>query len=339
MRRALWMAVAPLLAGVAGAADLVALEATPHAQRLQPKPAVFTNLEHRLEYLHYNVPIILDAQTYRADTIFLAEGQAPVSRPPKAQLRLGIYVEAKDDQGFELKFDPNFEIDVTLPNLEHNWKVFVQSMENDELPGVDPTERERGAQVGVRRSLDDYHINLDAGVRATWLPEAFLKAEWKPDWYLEKWKVSPRQRFYWQSDDGFGEVTQLQLLRWFGERKQGVFQSVTAAKWTEESEGVEWEQSVKMGRAYGLINEAKRGKTNVSSEDATRGYGMRYTLFGHDSGEFVIDRHRVTLLYRFPLHKDWIFMDVLPEVEWKDENDWEFNPGIRIGVDCLFWGG
>lgn len=324
----------------APAVDLIALDDTPHVTNMLPKPAAFDSWEQRLEFLHYNVPIILNAQTYRADTLFLADGVTPVKEPPRTQLRLGIYVEAKDDEGFEAKFDPDFEVDVSLPNLEHTWKIFVQSAENDELPGVDATERDRGAQVGVRRQLEGYNINLDAGVRATWLPEAFAKAEWRPDyWVAEKWRISPRQRVYVESDDGFGEVTQFQLLRWFGATKQGIFQTVSAAKWTEKSDGVEWEQSVKIGRAIGLLKEQKRGQTNVKSEDATRGYGARYSVFGHDDGNFVIDRHRFTLLYRFPIHKDWIFMDILPEVEWKDEDDWDIGPGIRVGFDALFWGG
>ena len=306
---------------------------------LLPKPAQFDSWSNRLEFLHHNVPLVMNEQSYRADTFFLAEGAILTEEKPRAKLRLGIYVEAKDNQGFEAKFDQDFEVDVSLPNLENVWKVFVTAAENDELPGTDPTERDRGAQVGVRRELDDYDINLDAGVKARWLPVAFLKAEWRPNWQVGQWKISPRQKGYYESDDGWGEVTSLSLLRWFGENRGGIFQSVSAAKWTEKSDGVEWGQPVKIGRALSLLDEKQRGKSSVSASDTRRGYGVRYSLFGHDNGEEIIDRHRITFVYRKPVHQDWLFMDIMPEVEWKNEEDWDFNPGIRIGFDALFWEG
>lgn len=311
----------------------------PDAARMLPKPPTFDSWSNRLDFLYHNVPLVMNQQTYRADTFFLAEGATLVQEQPRAKLRLGLYVEAKDDSGFTTKFDPDFEVDVSLPNLENSWKIFVKASENDELPGTDPTDRERGAQVGVRRQLDRYHINLDAGVKARWLPVAFAKAEWKPDWFAGKWKISPRQRGYYESDDGFGEVTSLSLLRWFGDRNGGIFQSVSAAKWTEKSNGVEWEQSVKVGRALSLLNEKQRGNANINSGDAKRGYGVRYSIFGHDDGASIIDRHRVTFLYRKPIHQDWLFMDILPELEWVNEDDWEIAPGIRVGIDALFWEG
>ncbi len=307
------------------------------AQMLE-KPARFESWDQRFDFLHHNVPLHLNAQTYRADTMFLDEGAPLAKKQPKTALRLGIYVEAKDDQGYQMKFDPDFEVDVSLPNLESTWKVFVKGSENDELPGTDPTERERGAQIGLRKPLETLHINLDAGVKARWLPEAFAKAEWRPDWYSGKWRWSPRQRVYVESGDGFGEVTSLTGLRWFGARDDGVFQTVSAAKWTEQTDGVEWEQSLKIGRVLSLLDESRRGQSSVGATDARRGYGLRYSIFGHDNGPFLIDRHRLTFLYRIPAYKQWAFLDIMPELEWVNEDNWDTAPGIRIGLDLLFYG-
>ena len=37
-----------------------------------------------------------------------------------------------------------------------------------------------------------------------------------------------------------------------------------------------------------------------------------------------------------PIYKNWIFLAIIPEVEWYEEFDWDVVPRLRFGTDMLF---
>ncbi len=332
-------AVACLVGGIVVAESPPPVEenSDPYVGELLPKPETFSSWGERADFLKHNVPLQLNSYTYRADTMFVPP-DARVDEQPSSRFRLGLYLEGRDQGGIELRFDPNFDMDVELPNLKNRWKVVIEGSENSELPGTDPSDRERGAQVSVRRAMDDFAINTDAGVKFRWLPEAFARVEWNPKYRLGKWLLTPKQKIYVESDDGFGEVTSLSTLRWMGGDNRWVFNTVSAGKWTEDSQGWEWEQTFKLGYVARMMHEEKRGKSMVSAGEGIHGIGMRYSLFGHVDGEAINDRHRLQFIYRRPLYREWVFLEIVPGLEWENDEDWDMIPKLRIGLDMLFWG-
>ena len=71
---------------------------------------------------------------------------------------------------------------------------------------------------------------------------------------------------------------------------------------------------------------------------AGRGYGISYNIQGLlDDGD-RIERHRIQFLYRRPIYKRWLYLDIVPEIEWRNDNSWEPVPTFIIGFDALFWG-
>ena len=36
------------------------------------------------------------------------------------------------------------------------------------------------------------------------------------------------------------------------------------------------------------------------------------------------------------VYKDWLFLEVAPELEWPSEEDFDTVPGVRFGVEALF---
>jgi hypothetical protein len=65
---------------------------------------------------------------------------------------------------------------------------------------------------------------------------------------------------------------------------------------------------------------------------------VREQRSGHlDTDESGADRCRLTFLYRRPIYGDWIHLEVAPELEWRDEDDWETVSRLRVGVETAFW--
>ena len=154
---------------------------------------------------------------------------------------------------------------------------------------------------------------------------------------MGNWHVKPRIEGFYITDEGFGETCSLAFHRWMGGRRRGLFRSVSSETWSEDTYGVEWRQTVALVRVLSSLE--KRTEDHViSHHDTGRGVGLRYTIYGHKSGSGIIDRHRFSLAYRRPLYSDWVFLEISPEVNWKNSHDWDTVPSLRVGVDALFWG-
>ncbi len=315
----------------------VDVEATNRISRLREKPARFDSFSDRLDFIHDNFQLSMQRHVELLDQAMLDDSIEKVETPP-TRLRLTPYLVVKEDSGTKITLEPDFEVEVDLPNLERQWKVFLESSRSDELPGIDPSERDQNAQIGIR-SVHKY-IHTDIGIKFSWPPVVFARAEWRPQWSIKHTVLRPRQRVYYESDDGVGSLTSFTVHRWFGANNDMYWQSVSAAKYnTKKTDGVELEQTLKIG----LIRQALEAKWNwkrvLNTSDIARGHVLRYSVFGHvSSEEEQVDRHRVTYTYRKPLYKHWIYLEVAPGMEFREEDDWDFGPLITIGVDMLFWG-
>ena len=86
-----------------------------------------------------------------------------------------------------------------------------------------------------------------------------------------------------------------------------------------------------------LLDPGRRGQ-HVRVEDLVHGIGLLGSIRGHvDSDESVMDRYRASVVYRRPLYSNWIFLVLQPELEWRNDNDWDMVTTLRIGADMVFW--
>jgi hypothetical protein len=303
------------------------------------KPATFKSWGDRLDYIHAGMADHLTAKVTGVDSYFAVPGEEAI-KPPDAKFRFALYVEL-DENGSEFALAPDVDIEVALPNLETRWRVFITRKGVGELPGIEPTERDNDLYVGVGGRNERFHIRTDAGVKARWLPEAFARVTWCPVWHAGGLRVFPSQRLYWESEDGFGEVTQLAAQRWLGRRQRHVLHAVSAAKYAETTYGVYLEQTLVYGLMTSMIDERRRGQS-AHRKNTRELIALRYSGFGSTEPLPAVEasgiqRHRFAIVYRRPLYKKWMFLELMPEVEFDREDDWEPNVKFRVGFDALFW--
>jgi hypothetical protein len=297
------------------------------------KPASFGDNHARLDYLHTNVQHRVSRPVRTVDEYFAVEGveRKPV---PDSRMRFGIYTEFVREQGVEMAFQPEVEIEVAFPNVENRLNVFVQSSQADDLPGSTLSERDNnGLTVGVRQNLKKYAISGDIGVRATWPPRAYARVTWHPTYNLEQWSIRPQQRFFADTRDKLGSLTTLKVDRWLGEKRNYFIGSVSSAKYTTKNEDVRWEQTLRAGRVRELMDEDRLYE--FERQDVASGGDVSFGVFGTDE---VLDTYRLTVGMRRPFYQRWIFWDVEPGIEWDVENDYQAAFRITVGVDMMFWG-
>ena len=299
-----------------------------------PKPESFVSYAARLDYLERNVPLRLQGGMRYVDQRFAAEGQPLEVQPPMNDLSFGIFIRSIVGGTTEVEFKPEGNLDVALPNLERRVSLFVESSSSDDLPGRDSLEQEdKGVTIGARRKAEDWNISVDAGIRAKWLPELYTRASWKPNWEWDAWQFRFEERAFWESDDGFGNLTSLAVHRWFA-NDRWLFKENTSGKISESTDGFEWEQSLAVGRVFKLFDENRRAnRRSIGSDDAISGYAIKGSIFGEDD---AVTQYRILGTYRFALYKDFVVGDFRTGPQWRESEDWEPELRIDLGMSLIF---
>lgn len=312
----------------------VAYVAPPGPFAVAPKPPAFENLPARLDYLELNVQRRVSEPVRFTDAYFAADPAAPID-VPETQFRLGGFVEIQQGEDFELSLKPDLEMDVELPNIAHRLRVFVESAQNNALPQSSSSDTDDdGLDIGARKYIENLNLSFDAGVRATWLPEAFARVTWRGVWRLGAWNFEPEQRFFYETGDKFGFRSSIFSARWLGAGMPYVLIPDASIKYTTDQKDFEWASSVTGMRVFRLLDERRRGRA-INWDDTARGQGLRAAVFGTDG---TVDKYRLTLGFRGPLYKHWIYWELDPGLEWEEEDDYETTFVLRAGIDLLFWG-
>jgi len=302
--------------------------------QVEEKPATFDSLGDRLDYLHLNVQRRV-SEPIRATDMYFASDKEELIIPPETQLRAQIYVVFRQGRDFNFQFSPDIQLEVALPNLEQRMQIFVETARENALPGTYAVDQEdRGINVGARKTMENLHLSFDAGVRAKWLPEAFVRLIWSYEWNLKKWSIRPDERIFFETEDGFGALSALYINRWLGKSEIGLLNPTLSAKWATKEQDLTWSVGVDLLRAPTLLDESRRGKA-FDWEDAARAQGIRYVVFGSDG---VVDEHRLVLGFRGPLYQKWIYWELDPGLEWRQEDNYKATYVLRTGFDLLFWG-
>ena len=140
------------------------------------------------------------------------------------------------------------------------------------------------------------------------------------------------QRFFWENEDGFGILSQLRGYRWLGDDHHWLVRNITAGRFSESTEGLEWEQTLALKHMTELVDEERR-QSNLSSNNTLRCVSWKASMFGKDR---ELDKYRTTLLYRRPVYRDFVLMEVEPGLEWRKDEDWDIRYRFDVGMVLLF---
>jgi hypothetical protein len=267
------------------------------------------------------------------DSLFLKEPGTRPMKDTRTRFRLGLYA-ITDPRYMEetVRLDANMSGRVDLPRLRERMRLVIDTRDIEALPGAYPDERKDKINLAFRRV--GKVIDTDVGVKIKSSPVAFIKSSTGIEWKLGDWQWLLGQKVFFQNDTRFGEVSTLTQHRWIGPNL--MLGHTSAGRWTEVSDGLEWEDAIGLSHVRLLMDEEDRGSF-AGVKDIAWGNGLRLSVNGYHDGSMVTERYRAAAFWRRPLgEKDWCFLEVAPEVEWTKEEDWEADYVLRVGFDILF---
>lgn len=282
----------------------------------------------------------------------IVEHEDPVPTPP-SRFRVGLYTQIDLEENGEIKFAPvaDFDADVELPNLEERMKLFISTKDPTALPGQDPFDSDNALRVGASRSLFD-NWKTSAGIKTKWPPEPFVYLQWSPEYSLGRnWTVVPQIRPFWESQDGFGGMTSAVFNRW---NNRTMLRQSFSLRWTQEQAdeddkaevnedssqfgynggGYRWDSTTVLAYVPLLLDERDYGR-RVNGEDIARGFGVKGRVTGNEVNS---TKATVTLFYKNPAYKDFLYFILAPEVVWSEENNWNEEYVLKAGFEMLLWG-
>jgi len=289
-----------------------------------------SNPDTALDRWHDRLYLAVQDFIARTDARFVDAGETPLP-VPASPFRIGLESDVIRREDGSVDFSPRLDVDLLLqlPNFERKLRVFVTSDTVAESPSV-----LRGASNSVRAGLrlsPLHFLDFDIGIRADAPPVAFTSVRWQRSVAWGKWELQPFAKLYLETHKGFGFATGLSFDRWID---HWVFRSSSYANWRKDAHDTEFTQSFTLAHAQEIIRFGRYSDV-VGGRDLARGYGLQFLATGtHDTGS---QRYEASLFYKQPTKMRWLYWHVAPLMTWERKFNWHPDPGIRIGIDALFW--
>lgn len=306
-------------------------EKVPEMLRRRPATPSYTEVEEWIDQSTDWVTETLYRQVARVNSMFYG-GEAPRS-DPRSRFRLKVFgdVDLQSVERSGIRADVSAA--VSLPGLRDRFRLVLDSQELDEFPETRPEDRGDRPQLALQRL--GRLIDLDVGAKLGLPPRAFTRATYRKGWETGSVEWRFTQRGFYDTREGFGQVTSLSTHCWVNRHLMLGHQ--IAVRWSESTRGVEWQDSISLFRVLDLV-ESRREGSHLRYSDMARGIGLRLGIQGFHNGSHEMDQYLLSLIYRRPLlRQNRLFLEVVPEVEWDAGRDWEPTYTLRVGIDVLFW--
>jgi hypothetical protein len=265
----------------------------------------------------------------RLDSRFVDADEAPLP-VPVSPFRIGIESDAIRRADGSLEARPRADLDVLLqlPNLERRLQVFVTSDTVSESPRIHRASS--AVRAGLRLTPLRY-LDFDVGLRADVPPVAFASLRWQRDVKLGDWQLQPLAKLYIETGEGVGFAAGASFDRWWD---HWVFRASSYANWHHRTLDTEYTQSFTIAHAAETLRQGRYSDV-VGGRDLARGYGLQ--LLASGTRDHGADRYEASFFVKQPTATRWLYWHVAPLLTWERQQGWRPDPGIRIGIDALFW--
>lgn len=244
--------------------------------------------------------------------------------PPAKGTWVKVQPKTEWEEGEGMGYGMSFAARLKLSQLEERWEVITDNLPRTRLPNKDvPLGEEENVTAGLRLNMLQRAlswISLDGGFKFNPWPAPYSRLTGSYRFRAGSFCVElTEQFFYYNQDDGFGELTQVDVTLPLS--KRAMLRSTSAATWSEETDGVEWEQSLTWCRLL-VPNHSE--------------LAVRASVFGHKCGAAVIDRYLANFTYRRKIYQDWCLLSVTPQIGFPRDRNFEFTPKIKLALEIYF---
>ena len=244
----------------------------------------------------------------------------------------GSYVQVTGDTLFEengeVGYAANFRARVDLPGTKKRFKLIFNTDPTekqdpversvDESPAAAVQESDLFGSIQRERELRGWKFRPSLGVKISSPLEPFAKLRFTKTYPLQRWALRADQNFYWFDDSGFGSDSAMEFDRPVG--KENLLRASSFARWTEETEYFQLSQIFTF---YQTLSPSRKISYQVGA-------------YGQTQPTWFMTDYLVVVRYRQNLHKEWLFFEIRPQVQYSKVNDWDDEVSLLLRLDLLF---
>lgn len=247
---------------------------------------------------------------------------------PVSPFRLGVDLTGLHRDGsFDLETAADFDISLNLPNLEQSLDVFVTT---DALSESTLEQATESLRAGLRYDPVRF-LNVEVGAKLAAPPVGFVALRTGRAFSSGAWRIEPFLKVFAETDEGFGVASSVLIDRW---RQRHLLRSSFSMRWLHEVGETNWSYQFVSAHAKAVISPDRR-LSQVRNRDLGDAAGFRLEAGGRSASG--ADFYEAGFFWKKPLHGRWLFLNIEPLVRFDRERQWSADPGLRIGLDALFW--
>lgn len=226
----------------------------------------------------------------------------------------------------DFEFRPAIRLRLSFPGLENRAKLYLsangsEDFDVDSNPILD-TNKNRDEELtgGVKYYITQnkrYNISTDLGFSTSYV-YAGIRYRYLHPFFSSRWKGRFTNRLRYYSDDGWVNRTAYDIERYLGERY--FFRTTFSGVLSEDVDGVPFSG---IARLYQVLS-------------IDRALLYDFGTYFDTRPEFEVSDVQFKLRYRQRFYRDWLVLEIAPQVTFPEDQDYEVNPGIVIKFEMDF---
>jgi len=163
-----------------------------------------------------------------------------------------------------------------------------------------------------------WFVSSDLGVKFQGIhANPFARARGSYAVPINEWRLKAAETVFWFNTIGAGETTQLDVERILSELL--LFRATSNATWLKEKHNFDLRQDLTV---YQTLNERNAIFYQASA-------------IGVSNPQTQVTEYVMLMQYRYRLHKQWVFLEVSPQVHFPRTDHFKSNPALSIRLEML----
>jgi len=221
---------------------------------------------------------------------------------------------------------------VHLPSAENRFRLVLESNPDKNVTGeptqgkpalLDKVTAPESYAVAARYEKAEesvWHFSSDAGLKFQSGLTPFARIRGSYSVPLDQWRLKVAESVFWFNTIGVGETTQLDLERPLSENM--MFRATSNASWLRDKHNFDLRQDFSI---YHTLDERSALLYQVAA-------------IGVSEPQVQATEYVALFLYRYRLHRSWMFFEVSPQLHFPRARNFESSPQLNLRLEMLFDG-
>jgi len=178
-----------------------------------------------------------------------------------------------------------------------------------------------GARYEKKKEMEKkglWHFSTDAGIKVRAPLEPFARARLSYSVREGEWLKKTTGTVFWFNSIGAGQSTQYDKERFLSEPV--LFRASSSATWLHDKQNFDLGQSAAI---FHTLNDRNAVLYQASVSGATH-------------PQWQVNEYVLLLLYRYRLHRDWMFFELSPQIHFPKDRDFQASPLVSMRLEILF---